>query len=201
MTSESRDEALIARAVKTSPLFVNWPASVLDELIAMSRVERYEHGKRLHQIGEPGRGLYIVVTGALESSLLQSKGRRFVLGYAPPGDAIGLVPTLDEQATALSEVRAHGDTAVVLIPRVSLRALLEQQPTLLFRLTTELCQNIRRFGVHIERLAILPLRQRMAHALLSLSASYGHPAGTGIEIGLKVSQDDLAAMLSVLAKG
>lgn len=125
MTSGSRDEALIAHAVKGSPLFVNWPASALAELTAMSRVERYEHGRQLHQIGDPVRGLYIVLTGALESSLLQSKGRRFVLGYAPPGEVIGLVPTLDGSAAALSDVRAHGDTAVVLIPRVPLRALLE----------------------------------------------------------------------------
>ncbi len=162
----------------------------------MSRLERYKHGVLLYRMGDPVQGLYVVVTGALENSLPQSTGRRFVLGYVPPGDSIALVPTLDER-TALSDVRAHGDTTVVLVPRNPLRALLERQPTLLFRLATDLCHNIRRFGAHIERLTMLRLRQRVAHSLLSLAGSYGHTTGAGIDIELKVSQDDLAAMLSV----
>jgi len=162
----------------------------------MSSLERYTHSQSLHNVGDRVRGLYLVVTGALENSLLQSKGRRYVLGYVPPGGEIGLVPTLDEK-TALTDVRAHGDTVVVLIPGMPLRALLNRQPVLLFRLTIELCQNIRRFGAHIERLTMLPLRQGVAHALITLAGSYGHRTGRGIDIELKVSQDDLAAMLSV----
>lgn len=142
------------------------------------------------------QGLYVVVAGALEHARPQPSGRRFVLRYVPPGAVIGLVPVLDEQG-ALSDMRAHGDTTIILIPRHPLRALLERQPTLLFRLTTELCRRIRMFDTHIEHLALLPLRQRVAHALLSLANGYGRTSSAGIEIGLKVSQDDLAAMLSV----
>jgi CRP-like cAMP-binding protein len=177
-------------------LFSGWPDDVFPQLIRMSSIERYEHGESIHRIGDKVRGLYVVLTGSLENSLLQQKGRRYVLDYVPPGGVIGLIPTLDRR-TALTDVRAHDDTTVVLIPRERFRALLQERPALLFTLVADLCQNVRRFGAHIERLAMLPLRERVAHALLSLASSYGHFNGTGIDIGLKVSQDDLAGMLSV----
>jgi CRP-like cAMP-binding protein len=162
----------------------------------MSWIERYKRGHSIHRIGDKVRGLYVVVTGSLENNLLQQKGRRYVLDYVPPGGAIGLVPTLD-QHNALTDVRAHEDTTVVLVPGERFRALLNERPVLLSTLATDLCQNVRRFGAHIERLAMLPLRERVAYALLSLASSYGHANGHGIDIGLKVSQDDLAGMLSV----
>jgi CRP-like cAMP-binding protein len=196
VTSVARDGTLVANALKRSRLFATWPGPAVAELVRMSSIERYAHGQCLHNVGDRVRGLYLVVTGALENSLMQSKGRRYVLGYVPPGDEIGLVPTLDEKA-ALTDVHAHGDAVVVLVPGMPLRALLNRQPILLFRLTTELCQNIRRFGAHIERLTMLPLRQGVAHARLTHAGSYGHRTSHGIDIELKVSQDDLAAMLSV----
>ena len=196
MAEEARETSLIAAALKRAPLFADLPSSILAELCAMSRIERHGQGKVLYQVGESVAGLYIVATGVLENGLLQAKGRRFVLAYVPPGDFAGMVPTLDEQA-ALTDIRAHTDVTVVLIPRGPLRASLEREPKLLFRFTLELCQNVRRYGLHIWRLAMLGLRQRCAHALLSLASSYGHSTAAGIDIELKVSQDDLAAMLSV----
>ena len=196
MPSAPRDHALIATALQRSPLFSNWPEVVFPELTRMASIERYKHGESVHRIGDKVRGLYVVVTGSLENSLLQQKGRRYVLDYVPPGGAIGLIPTLDQQ-NALTDVSAHDDTTVVLVPGEPFRALLNAQPSLLMSLALDLCQNVRRFGAHIERLAMLPLRERVAHALLSLASSYGHFNGLGIDIGLKVSQDDLAGMLSV----
>jgi len=150
----------------------------------------------IHHVGEKVRGLYVVVTGSLENSLLQQRGRRYVLDYVAPGGAIGLIPALD-QNTALTHVRAHDDTVLVLIPGEGLRDLLQRRPELLFTLALDLCDNVRRFGAHIERLAMLPLRERVAHALMSLASRYGQHSGRAIDIGLKVSQDDLAGMLSV----
>jgi len=192
----SRDDALVDNALRRSPLFATWPADAFIELERMAGIERYRQGDSIHHVGEKVRGLYVVVTGSLENSLLQQRGRRYVLDYVAPGGAIGLIPALD-QNTALTHVRAHDDTVLVLIPGEGLRDLLQRRPELLFTLALDLCDNVRRFGAHIERLAMLPLRERVAHALMSLASRYGQHSGRAIDIGLKVSQDDLAGMLSV----
>jgi CRP/FNR family cyclic AMP-dependent transcriptional regulator len=195
LIARSPDQGLIAETLKRSPLFSRWPSRALAELIAISRVRRYRHGEAVHRIQDPVRGLYVVIAGTLENSRAHADGSRFILGYAPPGETIGLVPALDGKG-ALADMRAHGDTAIVFIPRGPLRAMLERHPSLLHRLTMELCQRIRLYSAHLERLATQPLRQRVALALLSLANGYGRLTNAGIEIELKLSQENLAALLS-----
>lgn len=191
-----RDNAFVTNALSRSPLFATWPASVLHELVQMSTVERYATGEWIYHLGDGVRGLFVVVTGSLENSILQEKGGRYVLDYVPPGGVIGLIPTLDRQ-TALTDVRAHAESVVVLVPGDPFRKLINSRSELLLTLVADLCDNVRRFGAHIERLAMVPLRERVAYALVSLAKRYGQAIGGRIEIGLKVSQDDLAGMLSV----
>ncbi len=196
MIRPSPDQPFIADALKRSAIFGKWPEWALGELTVMSRIRRYDHGELVHKVGDPVLGLFVIASGALENSRTQWKGGRMILSYVPPGETIGLAPMLDQKG-ALSDMRAHGATVVIFIPRTPLQAMLERHPSLLFRLTIELCQRIRLFSAHVDGLALLPLRQRMAIVLLSLSNSYGRASEAGIEIELKLSQDDLAALLSV----
>ena len=162
----------------------------------MSRLERYKHGVLLYRMGDPVQGLYVVVTGALRTACRSRQDVASSWATCRRETRLLWFP----RSTKGLRCRTCGRTATQLLclfRGILYDSLLERQPTLLFRLATDLCHNIRRFGAHIERLTMLRLRQRVAHSLLSLAGSYGHTTGAGIEIELKVSQDDLAAMLSV----
>src|SRR5262249_10846888 len=100
----ARDYALVTNALTRSPLFAVWPPSDLHDLVQISSVQRYAAGDWIYHLGDRVRGLFVVVSGCLENSLLEEKGRRYVLDYVAPGGIIGIIPTLDRQS-ALTDIR------------------------------------------------------------------------------------------------
>ncbi|MGE0804621.1 MAG: Crp/Fnr family transcriptional regulator [Burkholderiaceae bacterium] len=189
------DEEVIRDALAQTQLFVDLPDSVLDGVVQSAQLRRYPRGVYLHRVGDPVPGLYVVMSGALELSRLHPDGNRFVVEYLGPPSVNGIIGMVDG-GCALFDVRAHASTVVVMVPRESVSSKWAEHPELLYRLSIALCERSRAIYEHAERLATLPLRQRMAHALSRLAARHGRTVSEGIEIGLRLSQDDMAAFLS-----
>jgi CRP-like cAMP-binding protein len=189
------DQEIIQRAFARTPILARIPAASARTLASHASVRRYAQGTFLHRVDQPVPGLYAVMEGSLELSRLRPDGNCFVVEYLGTGSLSGVVGTIDG-GRALFDVRAHEPVTVVLVPRAALRAEWQRHPELLHALSIEVCERNRAIYEHVERLATLPLRERMAHALVTLAARQGHKVPGGIEIGLKLSQDDLAAYLS-----
>jgi CRP/FNR family cyclic AMP-dependent transcriptional regulator len=191
-----RDRALISSTLARSPIFMDWPPPVFAKVVDMARIARYKSGARLHQAGEPVDALHVVVSGALQLGRSQPNGRQYILVYLSPGEAIGLIPAIDGKG-ALFNARAHADTSVVIIPWQPLRELLEAHPKLLFGIATVLCARTRLLYEQLELLAMVPLPQRLARMLLILGEAYGRETQNSVDIDLRLSQDELAAMIAV----
>ena len=103
----------------------------------------------------------------------------------------------------LGRVKVHAASADAMAPcellvihRRDFMPLVEAEGKLAMHIIRLLCQRVRNTSEMLEDAAFLPLEQRLAKHLLRLIGNYGQPVSGGIEIGLRLSQQELAHMMA-----
>lgn len=104
--------------------------SELDAMEAMSHGRRFAAGTVLVSQGEQAESVFTVTEGVVRLYRLLADGRRQLLGFALPGDFLGL-SLFDMYSFSADAVT---NTAVCCFPRKSFVAFAEQRPHLLRRL-------------------------------------------------------------------
>jgi CRP/FNR family cyclic AMP-dependent transcriptional regulator len=190
------DAAAIQRALARVPWLRDCAPATRTILLRGARLRRFGPGETAGRRGEPADGLLLVVTGRLEMSSPTASGRRFVMSYAGPGHAVGLVPLLDGRGTIHDSV-AQEDTEVLCIAAEDFHAAIDADPALCRRVMARLASRNRRLHASLADSTVMPLPVRLPRALLSLRRACGQTARSGTEVWLRLSQEGLAAMLGV----
>ncbi len=166
-------------------------------LMDVASIVRLNKGDSVSRPGEPIEHLYVVLEGSVEMSHGTARGRRFVSNFTPPGEPFGLVAMIDDKG-AIHRISAHEACALILIPKADLMAAMQRDAQLLQSILRLLAQRSRGLYTSLFEASVMPLPTRLARVLLSLGAAYGvEEYDDGLALGIRVSQDDLAAMVGV----
>jgi len=185
------DERL--RALRLCPLFRDWPEARLVEVADIARARTYARGA---DVPARRRDVIVVAAGGVEISSGSAAGKRFVLGLAGPHEALALVLLLSEVRLPY-DLRAYADSVLLHLPCDALTAILDAEPILWRDVALLLCTR------HGDSLRLLhdqtlgSLEQRMAATLAHLARIHGIEVAGGIEVGLRLPQEQLGAMLGV----
>src|SRR6476620_1200962 len=120
---------------------------------AQMREATYAPGQLIFGRGDAGEEMHLVVEGRVRLSVLSAEGRVLSFGHASRGDIFGEIEKLDGQertadATALTQV------TTMLLPRASLRRLMEAKPLLAHAAVAFLCRRLRATSEQIEAIAL-----------------------------------------------
>lgn len=188
--------ALIRRALGLCHLLRHWPGEVLDELAGAATLGRYARRQQV-MAGDPlRREVMVVVSGCLEVGGVDAMGARFVLSLHGAGDILGLARML-EHTQFVYDYHAHQPTVLVEIPGASFLALLDAHPLLWKDICLLVLARMHELIVVQQRHAFSNIDNRVAELLARLAPTHGKPAPQGQGVVLRISQSDLAAMLSV----
>lgn len=193
---EANQDALVERALHWSELFGTWPDEHIRALAAIGRVERYERQAQVLAHDLLRREVLVVVSGCLEVNTFSGTGKKFVRALAGAGSVMGIVRLL-AKTPSLFNYSAHEDTVLIHFPSDGLLKILDANP-LLWR-GVAMFMMVR----HLESLASLhdlalgSLHQRTASTLVTLARMHGAESDGAVTLNLRLSQDDLAAMLGV----
>lgn len=169
----------------------------LDILLANAFLVRFRKGSVISMRGEPHLHLSIVIEGSVAMSHGTLRGRRFVSTITPPGEPFGFVGLIDGKGS-IHEIRAHEPTLLLRVPKVDLTRAMQMDTVVLDSVLLLLSQRLRGLQSSLFEASMLPLATRLARLLMLLSRRYGvRQEDGGHVIGLRVAQDDLAAMLGV----
>jgi CRP-like cAMP-binding protein len=188
------DERL--RALRLCPLFRDWPEARLIEVAAIARARSYARGTDIGTHDPRSRDVIVVAAGGVEISSGSAEGKRFVLGLAGAHDVLALVLLLSEVRLPY-DLRAYADSVLLHLPCDALTAILDAEPILWRDVALLLCTR------HGDSLRLLhdqtlgTLEQRMAATLAHLGRIHGIAAEGGTELGLRLPQEQLGAMLGV----
>lgn len=183
-------------ALRRCPLFAVWSATRLADLAAIARAENYPRGAEIYAHDPERREAFVIASGEVEVSRGSAAGKKFVLGINGAPEILAIVRLLDAPPIHY-EYRAYEDSVLLHLPCERLTAILDAEPTLWRGVALLMCAR------HGDSLRLLndqklgSLDQRMAATLVDLARMHGIVGERGTELGLRLPQEQLGAMLGV----
>ncbi len=184
------------RLLRGSFLFSELPDDMLDRLTNLSTTRQLTRGEMLFSRGDDGDALYAVVSGLVRIWISSGNGKELILGLMEPGDLFGEIALLDGLPRTASATAAE-DSVLVQIRRSEFLDQLTRDARLAQHVIELLCERLRGNTTMLAEFAFSDLRSRLARRLEALAIGHGRRTATGTEVGLRLSQSELANMLGV----
>jgi CRP-like cAMP-binding protein len=178
-------------------LLSDLPDRLHNSLLGKARSRQLAAGEVLFVAGDPGDGFYRLDEGLLKVAIASQTGAERILAILGPGSIVGDLAIIDglprsATVTALRECKLH------FVSRSAFATFAAQEPNIYKYLVKMLAARLRDTDEIVAAESFLPLKGRVARALLELANGFGHNVGNGrIVIRQKVSQRDLAAMAGI----
>ena len=135
--------------------------------------------------GEPSHDLFYITKGSVSVLLEDEEGRELVLAYLNPGDFFGEIGLFNEHTNRSALVRAKTQCEVAQISYEKIKSMSAIFPDLLFAISSQLANRLRRMNRKIGDLAFMDVSGRVARTLLDLCKepdAMTHPDGMQIRI-------------------
>jgi CRP/FNR family transcriptional regulator, cyclic AMP receptor protein len=190
------DSALIRQGFALSEVFSSWPRELLERLQPASRLRRYVRAELVHSEASGGPEVLIVVAGHIMVERIHPDGSHAPLAILGPGFVVGISRGLSPDDDPLHSYRAHGDVIVIHLPAPVVFRTLSSEVLLWKNMARALSKQHRQIVTTVLDQLTGNTRQRLAAAIGGLARIYGVEDGTR-RLRLRLSQDDLAAMLQV----
>ncbi len=189
-----RQREIVWAAFCNHELLADWPEPVLDELVEAGQLRTYPDGTLIYSANAPCSDIHIILSGMLEWAWPSTDGLRAVETFIPAGELANLTAVMTNQRSIHNQ-RARGLTRLFHIPAHALELALERNPSLTLSLLRLLAQRARHLHDCLGRVGLMSFRARLASHLLALGRRYGHTEGNRITLRMRLSQEDLAALL------
>ncbi|MGD2144727.1 MAG: Crp/Fnr family transcriptional regulator [Anaerolineae bacterium] len=155
----------------------------------------FARGVIIFHKGSPGRTLYIIESGKVRIFVLSESGREMSVNIYGPGDVFGELALLDGLPRSAGAIVVQKAT-VLTLHRDDLLWHLGECPRVARSIIEVLTARLRYTTAYAESLAFLDVYGRVADRLLELADRYGIERGEAVEIGLQLTQAELASWVA-----
>ena len=168
-------------------------------LLTHASIKKYQKSeiiiRRNHENKYHDDALYILLDGIIQIGYLSPSGRFHAFNYYSEKNVINLFSCLQNEVPEY-DFYAFNQVRVLVIPKQIFFQLTERNSALSQEVMSLLALRMHYLMAELKFLHIANLHQKVCKTLLNLAQHYGvrHPLGT--EIKLKISQHDLAELLS-----
>jgi len=143
--------------------------------------------------GEPGRCLYIILSGKVKIGRYSPDGRENLLSVLGPADMFGELSIFDPapydcNATAVTEVRA------VQVDRDTLHAWIAKRPDIAVQLLADIARRLRHTSNDFTDHMFTDVPGRVAKQLLRLGRRFGVQEDGALRVTHDLTQDELAGL-------
>lgn len=186
------DAAFLARV----PLFAGLKPALLDELAGKLAAKSYRRGEVIFHQDDPGSAMHIIKSGQVKISTTSREGEEVIMAILKDSDFFGELSLLDDQPRSASAV-AMEPTQTLTLRRMEFMDTLGRHPEMVSGVLSSLAGRLRRTDQLLEDAVFLDLPARLAKRLLELAQKHGVKTDKGLEIDLRLTQQDLASALGV----
>jgi CRP/FNR family transcriptional regulator, cyclic AMP receptor protein len=178
-------------------LLTDLPDRLSNALLAGAAHRRLAIDEILFMAGDPGDGFFRVEEGLLKISIASATGAERILAILGPGAIVGDLAIIDGKPRSAS-VTALRNCKLQFISRNAFDVFAAKNPEIYHYLAKVLAARLRDTDAIVAAGSFLPLKGRVARALLELAEGFGqNVGGKRVVIRQKVSQSDLAAMAGI----
>jgi CRP/FNR family cyclic AMP-dependent transcriptional regulator len=178
-------------------LLSDLPDRLAAALLAAATPRQLAADEVLFMAGDPGDGLYRLDDGLLKVSITSASGAERILAILGPGSIVGDLAIIDGLPRSAS-VTALRDCSLRFLSRAAFEKFASAEPAIYKYLLVVMAARLRDTDAIVAAGSFLPLKGRVARALLDLAHAFGKDVGADrVVIRQKVSQSDLAAMAGI----
>lgn len=175
-------------------LFRNMPKPMLAKLSLLLRTVTYKAHTDIFHAGDQGATMYIVLAGAVKIFVPAIDGREVVLAVHRSGDLLGEMSLLDDEPRSASATTIE-ETEMFSLRRSDFLKVLNEHPEAQRAIIEVLVERLRATNQSIQDAYLLDVPGRLARRLLLIAHEHGVRTERGTELGLRVSQQELANMI------
>ncbi|QFT93854.1 cAMP receptor protein [Roseovarius sp. THAF9] len=182
--------------LSSCPLFSDLKKDVVKRIAARAHGVFLLRGKVLFHQGDPSDGLYVLCSGLVRVSIVNSDGDVLTLAVPEHGTPLGEM-TLVSPDPRSATVTALEDSSLLHLDTATMVALLSDEPALAAHVIRYLSQRLRESNATLQNFAFENLSQRLLQMLAELGLKHGSLNDEVLDLGRKYSQSALAEMLGV----
>lgn len=168
-------------------------------ILEKSNIKKYQKNELILQRDQQNKykddALYILLEGIIQIGYLSPLGRFHAFNYHSEKNVINLFSCLQDQVPEY-DYYAFNQVKVLVIPKHIFLEELSQNNALSQQVMRLLALRMHYLMAELKFLHVANLHQKISKTLLSLAHQYGVKHHLGTEIKLKISQHDLADLLS-----
>lgn len=161
----------------------------LEKIIAVRKVRTIKKRQIIYYEGDNVSGIYLVMQGKVKTFKLSEDGRELLTGMYGHEEYFGITSLL-LNAPYAETAEAMEDSTVCMLPKDLMEDLLHRYPDVARQFIEILSNNLQEKEEQLLQLAYHSVRKRMAEVLTRLCKQEQE----GIELTLRISRDNLAAM-------
>jgi len=180
--------------LKQCNLFAQLPPERLREFELRCRARAFERGRPIYLPADQANGVLLLGSGRAKICSFTSEGKQAILAFIEPGEIFGELSLLDSGEREEYAEAVEASTAI-LIPGEAMQELMEEFPTVALGVTKLVGLRRRRIERRLKSLLFRSNRERLVHLILELAEQYGRRIGSGVELGIKLSHQDLAGVI------
>jgi CRP/FNR family cyclic AMP-dependent transcriptional regulator len=186
------DAAFLARV----PLFASLKPALLDELAGKLTPKSYRRGEVIFHQDDPGSAMHIVKSGQVKIATTSPEGEEVIMAILKDSDFFGELSLLDDKPRSANVVAMEA-TQTLTLRRDDFMDMLGKHPEMVSGVLASVAARLRRTDQLLEDAVFLDLPARLSKRLLELAQKHGIKTDKGLEIDLRLTQQDLAAALGV----
>lgn len=180
--------------LKHCGLFERLSDEQVRRLESRSQSRTFERNSLVYLPSDADDAVLLLVSGRIKLYHITGEGKQTVLALIEPGELFGELSLLNPgQREEFAETMEP--STVVLVPGDEIRRLMEQHPEVTLGITRLIGLRRRRIERRLKSLLFHSNRERLVHLLLELAEKYGRPTEQGLQIGVKLSHQDLAGII------
>jgi CRP/FNR family cyclic AMP-dependent transcriptional regulator len=173
------------------------PKALLSELFESAVPHKLRDGDALFRAGDIGDGCYRIQSGLVKVMVASQQGEERIISLLGPNAIVGELSMIDGRPRSASVV-AIADCSLSYVSRAKFQKHTEAHPELTTYLVKTLAGRLREADEALAAATFLSVKARLARALLNIAEYVGEDNAAGqIQLRLKISQSDLAAMAGV----
>jgi CRP/FNR family transcriptional regulator len=157
--------AALAHTLRACELFAGLPPADLEAIATFAVLKPLAKGVLLFREGEPSEGFYVVQRGAVSVHRVSPAGKEQVIHVFRPGESFAEA-TLATGTGYPADARAVEPSAVLLVPRAPMLALLGRRPDLALRMLGAMSQHLRVLVGLLDDLTLKDVETRLLNWLV-----------------------------------
>lgn len=157
----------------------------ITEFLSYCHKRKYPAKKTIIHAGTESDTLYYIVKGSVSVLLEDKDDHEIVLDYLNDGDFFGEMGLFSQPSNRSAWVKARSDCEIAEISYAKFNSLRQEIPDVLFEISTQIANRLRKTSRKVGDLAFLDVTGRIAGTLLDLAKqpdAMTHPDGMQIKI-------------------